>query len=179
MAQLASEMQPVMPFFSGVENRFLESWDRFGFAIVGAATVGQTDGVRLRNPTGSGVVAVLEKMRVSSALQQEIDVSVGPAAADLTTASFGGSVEARQRARSTSVPSSSVASPGALLNIIDRVGVPGATAFAEVELINTVDQELQILPGWGLQVQSTLNNANLSVSWLWRERALEDSELTG
>src|SRR6266851_4747570 len=30
MPQLASELQPTFSFFSGAENRYLESWERFG-----------------------------------------------------------------------------------------------------------------------------------------------------
>src|SRR5229473_5047766 len=64
--QLGGEIVPSVSMFYGVENRYLEAWERFGFQIVQAAVVGQAGSFRLRNPVNSGTIAVLEKITVWS-----------------------------------------------------------------------------------------------------------------
>src|SRR5438034_3476406 len=59
--QLASEFQPIIPTFSGVENRYLEGWDRFSITLSQTAVAAQTNGLQFRNPAGSNVIAVFEK----------------------------------------------------------------------------------------------------------------------
>src|SRR5216683_1744621 len=63
--QLAGEIMPVHLFFSGVENRFLESWNRYGFFATIGPTVGQTEAVQIKNPAGSNIVTVLESIILS------------------------------------------------------------------------------------------------------------------
>src|SRR5260370_39141970 len=57
--QLGGEIMPVHPLRSGVENLWLEGWNRFVAFTDLTSCVGQIVGVRMRNPIGSHVCAVL------------------------------------------------------------------------------------------------------------------------
>src|SRR5713226_9548531 len=65
LRQLGGEMMPVISIFRGVEDRYLESWDRFGIVMQSTGGVGQFPAVRIRNPAGSNIMAVLEKIVLS------------------------------------------------------------------------------------------------------------------
>src|SRR5260370_26198570 len=73
-AQLASEIQPSIQMFNGAENRFLESWNRFGSGsnVTGAAA--NQAAWQIRNPgpippsVSSGVIVVIERLSFSSSV---------------------------------------------------------------------------------------------------------------
>src|SRR5260370_2650643 len=174
LVQLASEMQAVFPFFNGVENRYLEQWDRFGTSFSFGAAVGQANGFRMRNPSVSNVIAVLEKLTMSVVRTADILVQLGVATSDLPTAQSAVTIDARtQRVASSLVLTRTVVTPAALAGSLYDFN-PLATT--EVDVILFEDQELTILPGIGLQVTTSQANIGLVVNALWRERFLEDSE---
>src|SRR5216684_1967801 len=71
---LASEIAPsfVLPY--GVENRYLEQWNRFGLGMNVTATAGNQSAFRLRNPAGSNVIAVVEVLTYSVFLNNDVGV---------------------------------------------------------------------------------------------------------
>src|SRR5215469_96 len=80
--QLASEIVPGLSLFSGVEERYLQGWNRNAvpdFVTGGAA---QQAGIRLRNPKTSGVVAVLEQAYFYC-VTNTVEVSVQQATTDV------------------------------------------------------------------------------------------------
>src|SRR5258708_13178542 len=62
--QLATEIQPNFNFFSGAENRALESWFLYGTFSSQAAVALQNSFFQLRNPSKSGVLAAIEAIAV-------------------------------------------------------------------------------------------------------------------
>src|SRR2546429_6369326 len=51
--------------FYGVENRYLEGWQRFAIGVnPGTPAAGNRAAVRIRMPAGSGVIAVLARISV-------------------------------------------------------------------------------------------------------------------
>src|SRR5258708_24193061 len=62
--QFSTEMGGYLPFFSGVENRYLEGWDRFGLFRGQGGLAATSTNFRLRNPVGSNVMIVLEKLNL-------------------------------------------------------------------------------------------------------------------
>jgi hypothetical protein len=171
---LSTEIQPNLNLFHGVENRWLEGWSRFGNSDTVAATVGQTNATRFRNPAGSNIVVVLEKLLFSSVTAQQFQVSVGPATADLTTVIAAQALDSRQSSLgATLVTSESILSPAPLLGVILRPVVLASTAY---DVILYENQEIAIPPGQALQINETVANSTDIFSALWRERFLEDSE---
>src|SRR5260370_24014979 len=81
--QLASDVQAVHPLFNGVENRYLDGWNRFGAQTSQGASVGNISGFRIRNPSTSNVIAVFEKIAVSTSVAGDVFIRIGAQAADL------------------------------------------------------------------------------------------------
>src|SRR5258708_33716745 len=72
--QVGGEIMPILGMFYGVDNRFLETWYRYAFNFDQPAIAGLTTAVRFRNPAGSGVIAVLESVKIWSAGAQNIQM---------------------------------------------------------------------------------------------------------
>lgn len=187
-AAVAGEVMPVLPFESfGVENRYLASWERFGFFISAAAVVAQRSALRFRNPPGSNLIAVFEKINVSQfagGTPQTVLAAYNfppPAVADFTpSANVQARFDARGRPTATLVPSFSSnagASAGAFFyeSVIPQT-IPGATAAGSIELIQDDDQELPLLPGDAITLWGATLGIEINASVWWRERFLEESE---
>jgi hypothetical protein len=184
-AQLSTEIQPSLPFFSGVENRYLESWNLFSTAFLVTANAANISQFRLTNDFGTNVIAVLEKLLISTSIAQEVDITqvnyqvlVGGHVPDLTTqATFA--LDARQGNPQNVAPqavihasSSNVTNSNA--NIVGRVQLLANTPFDLIS--DELGGDWPLLPQTLFQVQNTVANAAL-VGWVrWRERFLEDSE---
>jgi hypothetical protein len=176
MSQLAAELQPVFAFSNGVENRYLEGWDRYGVwqQIPGGAAV--TSVIQLRNPASSNVIAVIEKISVVSTLADTPRLQHGPQTADLTTVDVGSNTrwDARGRKDPTCIFSRQTGAGGPPTNKAQL----GLAALTGGDFIVTDIQEIPLLPGDAASVTTTALNDTLAVTWWWRERFLEDSERT-
>ncbi len=179
-AQLAGEIMPIFPLFSGVEHRNLEGWDRFGlFLDIPAGGIGNRSLIRLRNPGQSNVIAVIEKMTVTEFAAETIQIVKGSAIADLGTSQAPVVFDTRGRVGPTlALSSSNNVALASLTNAttIHQVNTP-ATAV-NVDLILTINQEITLNPGAAIQFQPTADNTDLSALIWWRERFLEESERT-
>lgn len=171
---LSPELSAHLPLFHGAENRYLEAWDRFGVGLLAAPIAAVNGGAQLRNPTGSNVIAVVEKVGVAESLADTgLFLSIGALTADLTT-QIVQPFDSRGRTAATCIASSgtNIANLGAGTGIVQTKTVAGTP----IDLIVTDIQEIPLLPGQGLRVASTVQNVNINVSFWWRERFLEDSE---
>lgn len=187
--QLASEFIPVLPLFWGVENRYLEGWDKFGRVVDQVAGgVGNRSGVRLRNPITSHVVGVVERWNFflpSGAASADLPSwlrNVGNGDLTLATMLF-----TRMDARSGGpISGQSGKQPSLVLSQTGALGAQTGTALFQgpcaiggsTELILADIQEIPILPGDDITVQSLNTNTEILCSINWRERVLEDSELS-
>jgi hypothetical protein len=177
---LSSEIAANLNIFSGAENRYLDSWDLFasGFAV-GAGGAGNFSKWRIRNPVGSGVVAVFQRICVSEALADTPRLSWGRAIiTDLSTNPGFGVNSWDGRGKPTSSLTISTEN-----NTVTQ-DIPGGTpillfltnnTFADF-LLNGV--EMPLLPGSALQISTNVANQAANANFMWRERALEDSEKT-
>ncbi len=183
-AQLASEVMPIFPFFSGVENRYLEGWNEYMQWFQIAAVAAQTGAVRMRNPPTSNVMVVIEKITyiVIDVTADTPAVQQGPITTDLATLVTG--IKNRRDSRidpqAASVILSQAAAAGSALASGNKlmIGVgPRANGAFSGDFIQTVDQEITVLPGDALQVIGGLVNATFTCAIMWRERPIEESEL--
>lgn len=176
--QLASDVAMVMPFFAGAELRYLEGWNRFGQVATTVASVGNISQLRLRNPTGSNVIAVIEKIFVfnlGGAADQPV-LSQGAVLGDLGNiiTPTNMRLDPRGNPQPALIFSQTQGATGALaVNLWSLPLAVGQTA----ECIVTDIQEFPRLPGDGIHYQSGLTNQQCSMAVWWRERALEDSEI--
>jgi len=179
---LASEIVPSFPMFWGAENRYLESWNRFAIFSTVAAVAANVSICILRNPPGSNVVAVVEKILVSNAnaaaQEHKIFLEYTASGGDLTPVAAK-SLDFRTGAQaSTCIFSAGNTAAAAGTAILDCF-VPPSQSF---DFINTDIQEITLLPsgasGTRLIVGPAGTNLIASVSMIWRERFLEESERT-
>ncbi len=171
--QLASEIVFQHPIFSGQENRYLESWDRFGAGIVVGPIAAQNSGFRLTNPTGSNVIIVVEKACVSVATISTITFEYGTVGAQLSNAAVTIPMETRGRTASTGKLSFNVAALSTL-NVVTQLQ---ANVNVPYDFIQDVIQEVSVPPGSSVQMDTGGTvNIQLSASFWWRERFLEPAE---
>src|SRR5713226_5812707 len=76
MPQLASELAPTINFFSGVENRSLEAWNRYGLLLSITAGAATNSLLRIRNPSTTNVIAIIEKLTVNNNTAAALIVNV-------------------------------------------------------------------------------------------------------
>ena len=181
VSQLASEIIPVIPLFHGVENRYLDGWQTFGTSPNLAASAANEGGFRFRNPIGSNVVAVFERIEIQETTADHIALRWGQPTVDLASvvALVGNRFDFRGQQASTLIFSSQNTAPTVpvMANQFSFSG-PFIAANTPYNYILTIDQELPLLPGDGLQIESLTVNQAIQVAVKWRERFLEDSERT-
>lgn len=176
--QLSSEIQFGHAIQTGVENRYLEQWFRFGFNGNSAAVAANISAHQLRNPAGSNVVAVMEKIAiVPQAAAGLVSVSLGPITTDL--ASVLALTATRFDPRGQQAPTLVYSQQNTTVSLVTLGNVFGACSEnqqANVELIFYDDQQITVLPGDGLRLQNNTVNQALTVMLWWRERFLEPGE---
>ncbi len=161
----------------GVEIRYLLGWDLFGVAVSQPAVALVQSGVRVRNPLGSNVVVVLEKITVMGGSSEALSFSRATISTDLATVVALGNqrLDARSRPSPTLILSRDASGAvGDLATLISTGGVSAANV--PFDYVQTDHQEIPILPGDAMQFIGTLVNTALLVGLRWRERFLEDSE---
>jgi hypothetical protein len=175
--QIASEIGPTIELEQvSVELRFLTSWDRFGMQIANAATPAVFSTIKFRNPTGSNVIAVFEKISITSTGNDQIDLQL---VADQTNGATviavvaGNNLDLRSARPSSLIASRSDAAAPPQSTIIARAG---NLANANYDFIANPNQEVTVNPGRAIQIVSNTANVQLSGSFFWRERLLEESE---
>jgi len=175
--QLGGEVMPVVQIFYGAENRFLETWDRFAFAIRNAAVAAVISTIKIRNPVGSNVIAIFEKIMVSAgSLDAQIQLQGGTDQTDGATPTPMVAVQNldnRSNRVSTLIASrSGAAAPPSQVSY----GITGLNANTPYDFVGTDIQELTLLPGRCLQLVTSVANTDIAGTFWWRERLLEESE---
>ncbi len=173
LVTISDEAQAVFSLFYGVENRYLEGWDRFGTGFLTAAVVAQNSAFLLRNPKASNVLGVIEKLTVTETTFDAITLSnnITPDPANLATLAANSRLDARGRPAATCIPSFGNNAAGG--NTFYIAGIP---ANAPYDFILEEEQEITLLPGDNLTVLTANLNVAIRIGCLWRERFLEDSE---
>ena len=174
--QLASEIVFQHPIFHGAENRYLESWDLFGLSTTSFQVIGQNSGVQFRNPVGSNVIAVFQKITMSagaSAIGFTVEYQLG-LNVDLNVLNVSVPMENRSRSSSTVIVSSN--SAGAIASGNNIFTAPSNPSTVLVEVIQDTLHEIVLPPGATLVLSGqTVNTAAFFSAW-WRERFLEPAE---
>jgi hypothetical protein len=172
---IGGEIVPVLPLWSGAENRWLESWDKFGFFAFVAAVAAVNSRFRIRNPAGSKVIIVVEALiAVPAAADTIVLQEARGIATDLATTFNATPLDARNPRKSAVITSigTSATDMAGQSSVFDSA----APASLPAIFINTINQEFPITPGDTYEMKAnTVNNA-CTFSMFYRERALEDSE---
>ncbi len=174
LVSLSDELGVVLPLFYGAEHRYLEGWDRFGVWQSQGPIAAQTSAIQLRNPAGSNVVGVVEKILVIPSLADQPQLSHGTQGADLATVDTA--TFARWDTRGRANPTLAFSRANNVAGIANIKAQLGMAAQTSGDFIDTDIQEIPLLPGDAIRVVSVTLNETLSVAWWWRERFLEESE---
>jgi hypothetical protein len=181
LVQLASELQAVFPLFNGVENRYLEAWNRFGAAMqLPAGAAGNKSSVLFRNPAGSNIIAVFEKILDANngGVAQLNAMILAPSIVDLATLQSTAIGRLDARAGSTAGSSLILSKTNVAPAIIgaNAQWIWNVAVSQNLDLITFEEQEITLLPGDALQIFTVQAAVPLTDSFVWRERLLEDSE---
>lgn len=177
LVDLSASVMPTLALDKGVDHRYLEGWNRFAVLATQAAVAAQTSRFRIRNPTTSNVIIVLEQLAVYAPVGGTADtpfVTWGAAVGDLgtlVTLSFA-RMDPRGQPTPTGIVSVTAGTSTGQAFLARTIAVN-----ANADFITSVDQEIPILPGQVVDVDSSNVNIPLNVNVMWRERALESSEL--
>lgn len=168
---------PITSIDGPADQRYLQQWNRFGGAINSGSGAANNAGVQLRNPKGSNVIAVVEKIFVVllTATTRSGGILSNGVTVDLSTIVTPTPMDARQISTSGSVM---ILSTQANVGAGPTIAVWAVSNGLGMDLIQTIDQEIAVLPGDGLQLRDTTQNEAITGAFMWRERALESSELT-
>jgi hypothetical protein len=180
VATLAPEIMPVWTMYNGVENRYLEQWERFIMFTFQNGGAAQNAAVRFRNPAGSNVVAVIEKMMdsaVGSAAAQNEQVWLSNVNTDFTTLTVmtNTRLDLRTRPQPTCILSTQVNLAAGVGSQVSAYGIVPNTNY---DFIVDENQEITVLPGGSIDIRNLTVNQSVAVTWIWRERFLEEAERT-
>lgn len=170
--QLAGELMPVLIFLSGVESLFHQGWERFGSAGQIGAVALQNSVFRLRNPVGSNVIAVIENLIVSADIAANFSIEMTSPGVDLVGSLPRIPIDTRGRTNSTLVATTGNNVPIGASSLMWVT----LNALVSFSLITSDPQTLVLNPGRTLEIKTSTVNTFLSVSVVWRERLLEESE---
>ena|SRR5437879_217505 len=164
---------------TALENRFPHSIRSFAYSkTVAAGGVATFAAVRLRNPAGSGTIATIEKFMTGGSVASQVQLFRGPTGSgDLVTNDSAN--ESIRDVRMGNVSGSVIASFGTPAG---NTGVQWAFLFqpanSQVDLILDPNQEFVIGPNDIVQAIVNTANQTQTFTFFWRERTLEESELT-
>jgi hypothetical protein len=178
--QLGGEIMPNIPFFSGVENRYLEQWERFIMFTFQNGVAAQNAAVRFRNPVGSNVVACIEKFMDSNAGNAAVNneqVWLSNATTDFSTLTVmtNSRLDLRTRPQPTCILSTQANLAAGVGSQVSAYEVLPNTNY---DFIVDEGQEITVLPGGSIDVRNLTVNQSVAVTWIWRERFLEEGERT-
>jgi hypothetical protein len=175
VSAIASEVTPQLSIHSGVEDRFVQSWDVFHAVAFPAAVAGQFASIQIRNPAASGVVGVIEAISAwVNVTVQEFRLSKQAIGTDLTPIVAGnqGGMDPRGRSQPTIIASFG-SGPFLTTSLQSRATSAQNTS---TDFILTHNQEFALLPGDAYRLTINLVNQGWNGFFRWRERALEDAE---
>jgi len=176
--QLASEIQPQMDVEAlPVELRFLLGWHLYQTTVQQLASAANASGVQVRNPLTSGAVAVITSLQIQVGSGEIIDIteSFGGITPDLTNVFTGTRVDSRAKLNSILVPSSFAPAADLGLPIFAAVIPISQNPY---EFINKEYDAIPMFPGHALRVVGSGLNVDLRVHFKWRERAIEEGEVS-
>jgi hypothetical protein len=175
--QLASEIGPTIEIEQvPVELRFLTSVDSFATFLTNAGVAAVLSTIKFRNPVGSNVVAIFEKISFAIGTSAGVSIQMGTDQTDgglLVALVSGNNLDPRSGRISSLILSRSVAAAPPSQTGIEQATVLSNTMY---DFISYQNQEITLMPGRNLQLVMDTANITLATSFKWRERLLEESE---
>lgn len=177
--QVSGEVMPVLEIERlPIELRFMNGWRLFGAAVDDLGAAGSLNAIRLR--CSANVVAVIEHIITgSSSVAGTYAVTSENFSADLASGLAAGSRDRRFTGAPAAIASSGhpAAVTGGFIYLCSGLPISG-NQFGLWEPIKNPNQEIVVAPGTQVTVWLTgPANSRTQMSFAWRERALEETEL--
>jgi len=177
--QLAPEIMPTFetgnpPFDALFLEGVIPYWRAVSIAAGGAGN-GAT--VRLRNPTASGMVAVVKLIATSCSGNGNIEFQpISDASADLTNVLQGVGRDGRSNFGAAQASACRFSYETAAISAFGTGGFMYNNGTLQA---HRIEVELALFPGQIFQVREQVGNLVLVCSMLWTERPVDDGELLG
>lgn len=177
LRSLAPDLQLDLPLQTGSEDRYLQDWQLYNFFFsIAAQGAGNISQGQLRNPSGSGLVAVVYQVVPSTTLADtpQLIVVRNKTTDFATTTPLNASIDARASGCSI------VLSTGSAATVpvgVSNWGIAVAAGNTQWNFLQN-GAEVPILPGDALVCSSNVANQGFQFYMSWRVRRLESSELT-
>ncbi len=173
--QLSTDIAPSFAIPLEVEDRVLFGWTRFATQLNVPANVASTSGARMRNPVGSNVIAVFEKILFSVDVADTVAIDYGVTTVDYATIQVNA---ARLDPRGVNNPTLIMSLANPAVGQAQGAATLRGPALTNVDYLVTRNQELPLLPSDAIGVRTLNVNKNLIVNFIWRERVLDEGERT-
>lgn len=181
VSDVIDELAPEISATFTLENErpeweFLKGAKLMSLASVVPAVGGVQSAVRLRNPAGSGVVAVFSLFIIGVQTSTGVDFSLGPETAGVDLATVIGTTP-----RDTRQPGFAAAPGSALIASRGNVN-PGGFNFVELAMNDlqqrpyTVASPVVLTPGFQLNIFSVQVNISLTFTMHWLEKRFDALE---
>jgi len=155
-----------------LENKVLAGSFAANASTVLAASALNFSLIELFNPDGSGILVTLEQVIMSTS-GDEVRFTV-----DLNARGIEDSIKAYRDIRRTAPPVCQVRSLQQVANLASpTIRVRPAATLKTTTLSNNGNDLFVFPPGTGISAQTDGINEGLTITWLWRERIFEASEL--
>lgn len=175
-ADLSPEVSPVVILEGPTSDLlFLKGVRQVFFALTVNAAAGFNSKIRIRNPPGSGVIALIRRITMISPTTTDLRIRVNQFTTDLTVADTT-VPDPRWGALGLGIPASTLVASGSA----DQASAPGGEPILEVlTLANTpvvFGEEMPLLPGVALDMGHPSTNISLRVWATWTERGFPELE---
>jgi hypothetical protein len=177
LVAVSPDMRFVIPMRTGVENDYLQDWTLMGFYTAQNAGVGNATSFRLRNPTGSNIIAVVSlAYGYNTTASDTFSMDQGATTADLANvipiSGFGWDGRGKQGS-ALSFSWGVKAGLTTLFTYQNPTVQPFPYAFNML-----FGLQFPLTPGKAIQINNAAANVTTSAAFWWAERPLEDSERT-
>lgn len=171
-----SAIRAVYVIQDGVETRAHQGWNRYATNVLSAGVAAQFSAIRFRNPTGSNVIGVFEKIvAITAGATDTPKVILQAGSTDFAGAVVSQRMDPRGQLLPTLIATSGSNASQQGGNFLQA----GLATTGSVDFIITINQEVVAAPGDSVTLWGNVLNQAVLGAFIWRERALETSELTG
>jgi hypothetical protein len=173
--QLSPEFVPRFAVPTGQEDAYLWGYDLLAAVSLQAGVAAAQSMAQIRNPANSKVAAEIVRISVNeTAVDTATRITTGISSADFAVPDSNASFDPRGRRSGNCVVTHMSAGP----TVGSVMGTFAIAANVQTELVPANDKTfLPLLPGAVYQVLMLNSNISLAVTWWWRERPLEESEV--
>ncbi len=178
--QLASELMPTLALHTDRDSLFHQGWNMFSVQVLQSPAAASFANLRLRNPLGSNIIAIIYRAVLLTTTADGIipsQLCSGLSNADSATiiSTQNGRWDGRHSLNAGSALIASTTAGASSVFPTQRMMI-SAAANGLAEFLRNYDDRYPLLPGDSTLMQGNSNGTVNTMEFWWMERFLEDSE---